>query len=648
MTLPAIARPDKAEPSENPNAGRTPAPLKLDVLNLMRSRKEDGQCIGDSCPIPTSSKSKVSAAAVAKDGTHAGGDKEKDPLVFTPIYLGDAPRPAKYPQDPQQFVNDLAKERPATQAIPLLKFPPQENPFERKQASIPDHTADFACLKLADWAKDAKAPVGDRDQLAQLIPNGLKDPKFTSEQRLNLAEGLQALATPQVGADGKQRTAVVTPEQEAKILTDALKVDLDKAKIKLNSTPSEIKDSLNGDFQVAAMNRLMELRKNNPALNLDENIGKCLEQVQEKGSSRLAKEAATNAKHEIDSQRKEEQQQKAEEEKKKEKPESKPEPKEQQPKAPEKVLTGFQKDIADSGAYTLNKLADAYNDAGKNGKGVAMMIVGENTPGSKELLERLPQLRRDNPNLNFVVVDKDQVAASTDPAMNGWKKWVDQCQRGCNGEPMNHAFTSVQSIKVDANGVGSPDRVSSTHWGADIAAGLQDQGRYAAAATARNMGRSAEVKPIPQSGPQPQNTDGVDNQVKPVKHETAKPESTEAPPTVQKPRVSDAPAHAPFIGSEQELQKIIADNNAKGLRTIVDFTRTDGGCGPCNAQAPLMDRLASQYPGQVYKVDATNPMTARYANRFPTIVGFGNASFNPTMAGGMHSAQEISGYLGAR
>lgn len=175
------------------------------------------------------------------------------------------------------------------------------------------------------------------------------------------------------------------------------------------------------------------------------------------------------------------------------KPEAKKEqPTELPPKAAE-PLTAFEQSIKDTGAYTVENISEAYKAAGKEKDGVALLIVGENTPGSKELLEKLPQLKAQHPELTFVVVNKDKLdeRLNKNPEDNQaktWKAWVDQNLKDCHGQPLNYAFTSVQTLKADATGKPMPERVTSTHWGADIEAGLADQSQFAASGTARNAG----------------------------------------------------------------------------------------------------------------------------------------------------------------
>ncbi|MBA4079540.1 MAG: hypothetical protein C0508_31215, partial [Cyanobacteria bacterium PR.023] len=109
----------------------------------------------------------------------------------------------------------------------------------------------------------------------------------------------------------------------------------------------------------------------------------------------------------------------------------------------------------------------------------------------QELLDKLPQMQAQHPELTFVVVNKDKLNERLDKnpedsQAKSWKAWVDQNLKDCSGQPLNDTFTSIQSLKADAIGKPIPDKVTSTHWGANIEAGLADQSRYAADGTARN------------------------------------------------------------------------------------------------------------------------------------------------------------------
>ncbi len=163
------------------------------------------------------------------------------------------------------------------------------------------------------------------------------------------------------------------------------------------------------------------------------------------------------------------------------------------PKVEEKPLTAFEQTIKNSGAYTVENISAAYSKAGKEQDGVALVIVGENTPSSKELLEKLPQLQAQHPELTFVVVNKDKLDERLsknpeDSQAKEWKAWVNQNLKDCSGQPIDHTFTSVQTLKADASGKPVPEKVTSTHWGANIEASLADQSKFAAAGTAKNAG----------------------------------------------------------------------------------------------------------------------------------------------------------------
>lgn len=178
-------------------------------------------------------------------------------------------------------------------------------------------------------------------------------------------------------------------------------------------------------------------------------------------------------------------------------------------KVDDKPKSEWDKKIEASGAFTVGQAKDAYSAAAAEKDGIAIIIGSKNTPGSQELLDKLPELQKENPNLKFMFVDKDAVAAKlaenpNDKSMQNWDKWIKDSQKDCSGQPIDLAFTSVQSLKADEKGNVGPDKVTSTHWTADIDAGLKDQARYAADATGRNLANSnlkldftppTEVKP---------------------------------------------------------------------------------------------------------------------------------------------------------
>ncbi|MBS1957625.1 MAG: hypothetical protein JST89_25785 [Cyanobacteria bacterium SZAS-4] len=297
-----------------------------------------------------------------------------------------------------------------------------------------------------------------------------------------------------------------------------------------------------------------------------------------------------------------EQTKKEEKSEKSDKEEKQPEKqeKQEQPKPPEKVekpLTELEKLAVKAGASTLETAGAAYKDAAEKGKGVAVMIVGKDTPGSQELLAKLPELIRQNPNLNFVVIDKDKVNSSADPAMASWKSWVNQSQSS-----YNHAFTSVQSIKRDANGNAMPDRVTSTHWGAqNIEAGLQDQGRYAADGTRRNLQQPPADTTKPASPIKVPEAPSPDEQVKKTEHQQK--------PNNDKPsdRPNNRPREVQYARSQADIDAAIKANDELGLPTIIDVTRSHG-CGNCDSQNPVMAKLAKEFPGQIIKVDADSQL----------------------------------------
>ncbi|MBX9941444.1 MAG: thioredoxin family protein [Candidatus Obscuribacterales bacterium] len=295
----------------------------------------------------------------------------------------------------------------------------------------------------------------------------------------------------------------------------------------------------------------------------------------------------------------------------------------------------FQRKIEATGAYTLDNIQQAYDDAAKNGAGVAMVILGENTPHANEMLDNLSQLQKENPNLRFVVINKDDVAAKAaanpdDKSMQSWKGWIDGNLKDCNGQPFDYPFTSVQSLTAGPDGKPRPEKVTSTHWGTDISAGLQDQAQYAAGGTRRNANlfsfkndqepsspsdkvikpsieNQNKTEPKPEPRKEPESESKVDPKPEPkVERESAKIES-------------DKPKKTVFDGSEYKE----ALKEAKEHKLPVVIKVGTSWCGPCqNFEADLAQgKLGNSLDGKavVIKVDADrNPSLARGVGSYPT------------------------------
>lgn len=241
----------------------------------------------------------------------------------------------------------------------------------------------------------------------------------------------------------------------------------------------------------------------------------------------------------------------------------------EQAKVDDKPKSEWDKKIEASGAFTVDQAKDAYNAAAKEKDGIAIIIGSKDTPGSKELLEKLPELQKENPNLKFMYVDKDAVAQKlaenpNDKSMQGWDKWIKDSQKDCNGQPIDLAFTSVQSLKADAKGNIGPDKVTSTHWTADINAGLQDQGRYAADSTARNLANAKlDFSPTPEVQPtvKKETTPEVEPKKETEQKKETEKQEAEKKEAEKKPldKADKTKEETPFLRDEKEVE----NNKAK-------------------------------------------------------------------------------------
>ncbi|MBN8659144.1 MAG: hypothetical protein J0M35_02195 [Candidatus Obscuribacter phosphatis] len=365
----------------------------------------------------------------------------------------------------------------------------------------------------------------------------------------------------------------------------------------------------------------------------------------------------------------------------------------------EEPKSEFQKKIEATGAYTLDNIQQAYDDAAKNGAGVAMVIVGENTPHANEMLDNLSQLQKENPNLRFVVINKDDVAAKAaanpdDKSMQSWKGWIDGNLKDCNGQPFDYPFTSVQSLTAGPDGKPRPEKVTSTHWGTDISAGLQDQAQYAAGGTRRNANlfsfkndqepsspSDRVVKPAidKQNKPEPKPEPKVENKPEPKPEPKTepkaepkpepKPEPKTEPKTEPKPepkvenrdsaKETDKPQKTVFDGSE--LKEALKEAKEHGLPVVIKYGRE--GCPPCRSFDGDMaqGRLSGTFDGNaiLVKVDTDrNPNLSAGISRVPTFktgyvndqgnfvitnqfINYGSPSdFSRSVQGGLNSARQ--------
>jgi len=311
-------------------------------------------------------------------------------------------------------------------------------------------------------------------------------------------------------------------------------------------------------------------------------------------------------------------------------------------KTGDKPKSEWDKKIEASGAFSVDQARDAYKAAGSEKDGIAIIIGSKDTAGSKELLDKLPDLQKQNPNLKFMFVDKDAVAQKLaenpdDKSMQNWDKWIKDSLRDCKGEAVNLTFTSVQSLKTDEKGAVGPDKVTSTHWTADIGAGLQDQARYAAAGTARNLvhtkidfspnressspeSRGAELKPHqvlrPETSQQiePQKNGGGlhGKEVQPTK------DGVEPKREVQAQKPVDA--RTVFNGNQYAEAVAKAHKEGRPLVIEVGYEGTDSSnpCPPCRAfNAAMAPSLENTFKDKAVVIKVDVSQNGQLANSIP-------------------------------
>lgn len=148
-------------------------------------------------------------------------------------------------------------------------------------------------------------------------------------------------------------------------------------------------------------------------------------------------------------------------------------------------LTPLQQAIKDSGAYTVANFGDAYKDAAGKSAGIAIVVVGSDIPGSEEAVKNIKAMQDKNPNLRFLVVDRDQVNAAVQADANNakmkeWQSWIEKSTGG-----RKEVYTSVQSLTADASGNPKPEKVTSFHWNnPNLGQEIADKAKLASDATA--------------------------------------------------------------------------------------------------------------------------------------------------------------------
>ncbi|MBA3858579.1 MAG: hypothetical protein C0507_16860 [Cyanobacteria bacterium PR.3.49] len=170
-------------------------------------------------------------------------------------------------------------------------------------------------------------------------------------------------------------------------------------------------------------------------------------------------------------------------------PEDRPPTPEEFDAAAAEKLSPLQQAIKDSGAYTVANFGDAYKDAALHDAGVAIVVVGSDIPGSEEAVKNIKAMQEKNPNLRFMVIDRDQVNAAVqadpnNPKMKEWQSWIDKSTGG-----RKEVLTSIQSLTADASGHPKPEKVTSYHWNnPNVAQEISDKAKLAADATVGHKG----------------------------------------------------------------------------------------------------------------------------------------------------------------